>query len=132
MGETHVHAARNSMGIASHAPSPPLEGWTAREGACRFPDAVCRGGRLTSLLLAAVTLNADFRVVANTLLQLSSVERLSLDGAKVSGALEAARCDGRLEELDLSWNAVLRGSVADVAALAGSCDALRALNLSGD
>ncbi|KAE8793998.1 putative brassinosteroid-insensitive 1 [Hordeum vulgare] len=111
-------------GIASHAPSLPLEGWTAQEGACRFPDAVCRGGRLTSLSLAAVKLNADFRAVANTLLQLSSVERLSLRGANVSGALAAARCDGTLEELDLSGNAALRGSLADVAALAGSCGTL--------
>uniref|UniRef100_A0ACD5W2P7 Uncharacterized protein n=1 Tax=Avena sativa TaxID=4498 RepID=A0ACD5W2P7_AVESA len=111
-----------------------LEGWTARDGACRFPGAACRGGRLTSLSLAAVPLNADFRAVAATLLQLSAVEKLSLRGANVSGALAAAagaRCGSKLEELDLSGNAALRGSVADVAALAGSCGGLRTLNLSG-
>jgi protein brassinosteroid insensitive 1 len=111
-----------------------LEGWTARDGACRFPGAACRGGRLTSLSLAAVPLNADFRAVAATLLQLSAVEKLSLRGANVSGALAAAagaRCGSKLEELDLSGNAALRGSVADAAALAGSCGGLKTLNLSG-
>ena len=39
-------------------------GWTARDGACRFPDAVCRGERLTSLSLSAVLLNTNIHVVA--------------------------------------------------------------------
>ncbi|PUZ55037.1 hypothetical protein GQ55_5G180200 [Panicum hallii var. hallii] len=110
-----------------------LRGWSAADGACRFPGAACRAGRLTSLSLAGVPLNADFRAVAATLLQLGSIETLSLRGANVSGALAAApRCGARLQTLDLSGNAGLRGSVADVEALAAACTGLRGLNLSGD
>lgn len=110
-----------------------LRGWSAGDGACRFPGAGCRGGRLTSLSLAGVPLNADFRTVAATLLQLGSLETLSLRRANVSGALAAApRCGAKLQSLDLSGNAALRGSVADVEALAAACAGLRALNLSGD
>ncbi|KAF8678499.1 hypothetical protein HU200_046253 [Digitaria exilis] len=110
-----------------------LRGWSAGEGACKFPGAGCRGGRLTSLSLAGVPLNADFKAVAATLLQLGSLETLSLRGANVSGALAAApRCGARLQSLDLSGNAGLRGSVADVEALAAACSGLRSLNLSGD
>ncbi|KAE8769276.1 putative brassinosteroid-insensitive 1 [Hordeum vulgare] len=90
MGKRSLARGGKCTGIASHAPSPPLEGCTAWEGACRFPGAVCRGGRFTSLSLAAVTLNDDFRAVANTLLQLSFVERLSLRVANVSGTLAAS------------------------------------------
>ncbi|CAD6237061.1 unnamed protein product [Miscanthus lutarioriparius] len=109
-----------------------LSGWSASDGACKFPGAGCRGGRLTSLSLAAVPLNADFRAVVATLLQLGSLETLSLRGANVSGALAAApRCGSKLQSLDLSGNAVLRGSVADVEALAATCAGLSALNLSG-
>lgn len=112
-----------------------LKGWSSGDGACRFPGAGCRNGRLTSLSLAGVPLNAEFRAVAATLLQLGSVEVLSLRGANVSGALSAAggaRCGSKLQALDLSGNAALRGSVADVAALAGACGGLKTLNLSGD
>uniref|UniRef100_A0A0D9V4Z7 non-specific serine/threonine protein kinase n=1 Tax=Leersia perrieri TaxID=77586 RepID=A0A0D9V4Z7_9ORYZ len=114
-----------------------LKGWSGGDGVCRFPGAGCRNGRLTSLSLAGVPLNAEFRSVAATLLQLASVESLSLRGANVSGALSVAagagaRCGGRLQSLDLSGNAALRGSVADVAALAGACGDLKTLNLSGD
>ncbi|XP_066312438.1 brassinosteroid LRR receptor kinase BRI1-like [Miscanthus floridulus] len=109
-----------------------LRGWSASDGACKFPGAVCWGGRLTSLSLDAVPLNADFRAVAVTLLQLGSLETLSLRGANVSGALAAApRCGAKLQSLDLSGNAGLRGSVADVEALAAACAGLSALNLSG-
>ncbi|WVZ69056.1 hypothetical protein U9M48_017906 [Paspalum notatum var. saurae] len=115
--------------------SPPadLRGWSAGDGACRFPGAGCRAGRLTSLSLAGAQLNADFRAVAATLLQLGSLETLSLRGANVSGALAAApRCGAKLQALDLSGNAGLRGSVSDVEALAAACAGLGALNLSGD
>ena len=47
-------------------------------------------------------LNADFRAIAATLLHLGAVERLSLRGINVSGALAFAKCGGKLEELDLS------------------------------
>ncbi|KAL6845644.1 hypothetical protein ACP4OV_025139 [Aristida adscensionis] len=117
------------------SPAADLRGWSAGEGACRFPGAGCRGGRLTSLSLAGVPLNADFRAVAATLLQLGGLEALSLRGANVSGALAAAgsgRCGAKLQSLDLSGNAGLHGSVADVAALAAACGGLRTLNLSGD
>lgn len=111
---------------------PDLKGWTAAQGACKFPGADCRSGRLTSLSLAGKTLNADFRAVAATLLQLPALEELSLRGANVSGALALPRCGAaRLQTLDLSGNAGLRGSLADVDALASACAALRALNLSG-
>ncbi|KAG2600292.1 hypothetical protein PVAP13_5KG472500 [Panicum virgatum] len=114
-------------------PAAGLRGWSAADGACRFPGAGCRAGRLTSLSLAGVPLNADFRAVAATLLQLGGLETLSLRGANVSGALAAApRCGARLQTLDLSGNAGLRGSVADVEALAAACGGLTALNLSGD
>ncbi|KAL5228662.1 hypothetical protein ABZP36_016927 [Zizania latifolia] len=109
-----------------------FKGWSGGDGACRFPGAGCRSGRLTSLSLAGVPLNADFRTVEATLLQLSSVEVLSLRGANISGALAGARCGSKLQTLDLSGNAALRGSVADVAALAGACGGLKTLNLSGD
>ncbi|XP_047054916.1 brassinosteroid LRR receptor kinase BRI1 [Lolium rigidum] len=110
-----------------------LQRWTARDGACSFPGAACRAGRLTSLSLAAVPLNADFRAVATTLLQLTALERLTLRAANVTGALSAAAsCGAKLHDLDLSGNAALRGSVADVAALAAACSSLRTLNLSGD
>ncbi|KAE8790495.1 putative brassinosteroid-insensitive 1 [Hordeum vulgare] len=120
-------AAKNNLEL--HGDSITRSITTARRldragGRLQVPRRGVPGGRLTSLSLAAVKLNADFRAVANTLLQLSSVERLSLRGANVSGALAAARCDGTLEELDLSGNAALRGSLADVAALAGSCGTL--------
>jgi protein brassinosteroid insensitive 1 len=109
-----------------------LRGWSASDGACRFPGAGCRGGRLTSLSLAAVPLNADFRAVAATLLQLASLETLSLRGANVSGTLAAVpRCGAKLQSLDLSANAGLRGSVSDVEALVAACAGLSALNLSG-
>ncbi|CAO2166193.1 unnamed protein product [Urochloa humidicola] len=109
-----------------------LRGWSAGDGACKFPGAACRGGRLTSLSLAAVPLNADFRAVAATLLQLGTLESLTLRAANVSGALAAApRCGAKLQSLDLSGNAGLRGSVADVEALSASCAGLRSLNLSG-
>ncbi|KAK3161772.1 hypothetical protein QOZ80_1BG0081200 [Eleusine coracana subsp. coracana] len=113
---------------------PDLRRWTAADGACKFPGARCQsGGRLTSLSLAGVPLNADFRAVAASLLQLASLEELSLRGANVSGALAAPpRCAAaKLTALDLSGNAGLRGSVADVDALAAACAGLRALNLSG-
>ncbi|EAY75623.1 hypothetical protein OsI_03528 [Oryza sativa Indica Group] len=123
-----------------------LKGWSGGDGACRFPGAGCRNGRLTSLSLAGVPLNAEFRAVAATLLQLGSVEVLSLRGANVSGALSAAggaRCGSKLQALDLSGNAALRGSVADYLDLSGNlivgevpggalsdCRGLKVLNLS--
>lgn len=69
-------------------------------------------------LIPLVPLNAYFRSVAATLLHLSGVEALSLCGANISGSLTAAggvRCGAKLQALDLSGNASLRGSVANVA-----------------
>jgi protein brassinosteroid insensitive 1 len=99
-----------------------LGGWTRGDGACRFPGARCVGTRLSSLSLAGVPLNVDFRVVAGTLLRLAIVEAISLRGANISGSLADAsgrgwRCGHTLAELDLSGNrGLLRGSVADAAA----------------
>ena len=70
------------------------DGWSARDGACRFPGAACRGGQLTSLSLAAVPLNANFRAVVATLLQLGAIERLSLRGTNVR--LTVAKLCGKL------------------------------------
>ncbi|KAM3335935.1 hypothetical protein ACQJBY_030089 [Aegilops geniculata] len=117
-----------------------LGGWTRGDGVCSFPGAACvRGGkRLVSLSLSGVPLDVDFRAVAGTLLQLGGVEVVSLRGANVSGSLASGggagvwRCGQKLAQLDLSGNRALRGSVADARVLAGACDGLRELNLSGN
>ncbi|KAI5001991.1 hypothetical protein ZWY2020_026641 [Hordeum vulgare] len=115
-----------------------LRGWARGDGACRFPGTVCRGGRIVSLSLVGVQLDVDFRAVAGTLLQLGDVEVVSLRGVNVSGSLASGggaggwRCGRKLARLDLSGNIMLRGSVADARALAGACDGLRQLNLSGN
>ena len=103
---------------------------------CKFPGAVCVGSRLTSLSLAGVPLDVDFRAVAGTLLRLGNVQAVSLRGANVSGSLADAsggrwRCSHTLAKLDLSGNgALLRGHVADAAVLADACGGLMELNLS--
>ncbi|KAM0826430.1 hypothetical protein ACQ4PT_068882 [Festuca glaucescens] len=115
-----------------------LGGWTHGDGTCQFPGAGCVGSRLSSLSLAGVPLDVDFRAVAGTLLRLGSVQTVSLRGANVTGSLLDAsggrwRCGHKLAQLDLSGNgALLRGHVADAALLAGACRGLRELNLSGN
>ncbi|XP_051189941.2 brassinosteroid LRR receptor kinase BRI1-like [Lolium perenne] len=113
-----------------------LGGWIRGDSVCQFPGAGCVGSRLSSLSLAGVPLDVDFRAVAGTLLRLGSVRTVSLRGANVTGSLEDAsgerlRCGHMLAKLDLSGNgALLRGHVADAAVLAGACGGLRELNLS--
>ncbi|XBI68581.1 hypothetical protein VPH35_047765 [Triticum aestivum] len=116
-----------------------LRGWSRGDGACRFPGAACTtGGRsLVSLSLAGVPLDVDFRAVAATLLRLGDIEVVSLRGVNVSGSLASGgdggwRCGQKLARLDLSGNSMLRGSITDARVLAGLCDGLRELNLSGN
>ncbi|KAM0851365.1 hypothetical protein ACQ4PT_052473 [Festuca glaucescens] len=114
-----------------------LRGWTRGDGACNFPGARCVGSRLSSLSLDGAPLDVDFRTVATTLLQLGSVQTVSLRDANVTGSLADAyggwwRCGQTLAQLDLSRNAQLGGQVADAALLAGACRGLRELNLSGN
>uniref|UniRef100_A0ACD5W923 Uncharacterized protein n=1 Tax=Avena sativa TaxID=4498 RepID=A0ACD5W923_AVESA len=114
-----------------------LGGWTRGDSVCQFPGAGCVGSRLSSLSLTGVPLDVDFRAVAGTLLQLGSVQAVSLRGANVTGSLADAsggrwRCGHTLAQLDLSGNGALRGQVADAAVLAEACDWLRELNLSGN
>ncbi|KAK1626256.1 hypothetical protein QYE76_000571 [Lolium multiflorum] len=112
-----------------------LGGWTRGDGACNFPGAGCVESRLSSLSLAGVQLDVDFRTVAGTLLRLTGVQTVSLRAANVTGSLADAsggrwRCSHTLAQLDLSRNDVLGGHVADAALLAGACHGLRELNLS--
>ncbi|KAM0851366.1 hypothetical protein ACQ4PT_052474 [Festuca glaucescens] len=113
-----------------------LGGWTRGDSVCQFPGAGCVGSRLSSLSLAGVPLDVDFRAIAGTLLRLGGVQTVSLRGANVTGSLADAsggrwRCGHTLAQLDLSGNgALLRGHVADAAVLAGACGGLRELNLS--
>ncbi|KAM0870335.1 hypothetical protein ACQ4PT_040068 [Festuca glaucescens] len=114
-----------------------LRGWTRGDGACNFPGAGCVGSRLSSLSLAGVLLDVDFRAVAGTLLRLGSVQMVSLRDANVTGSLADAsggrwRCGQTLAQLDLSGNAQLGGQVTDAALLTGVCRGLRELNLSGN
>ncbi|KAL5228107.1 hypothetical protein ABZP36_016372 [Zizania latifolia] len=110
-----------------------LMGWRSDDGACRFPGARCRDGHLTSISLTGVILHVNFNAVASTLLQLSTVEEVTLRDANITGLLSVARgvaCGTKLRLLDLSGYGWLHGSVADVAALASACHDLRVLNLS--
>ncbi|KAK1626257.1 hypothetical protein QYE76_000572 [Lolium multiflorum] len=113
-----------------------LGGWTCGDSVCQFPGAGCVGSRLSTLSLAGVPLDVDFRAIATTLLRLSGVQKVSLRGANVTGSLADDssgrwRCSHMLAQLDLSGNgALLRGHVADAAVLAGACGGLRELNLS--
>ncbi|KAI4983859.1 hypothetical protein ZWY2020_025725 [Hordeum vulgare] len=112
-------AAKNNLEL--HGDSITRSITTARRldragGRLQVPRRGVPGGRLTSLSLAAVKLNADFRAVANTLLQLSSVERLSLRGANVVASSASAATRSRS-----STSPGMPCALADVAALASSC-----------
>uniref|UniRef100_J3KZ08 non-specific serine/threonine protein kinase n=1 Tax=Oryza brachyantha TaxID=4533 RepID=J3KZ08_ORYBR len=111
-----------------------LAGWSGSDGACRFPGAGCgRDGQLTSISFAGVSLHVNFSAVASTLLQLRTVEEVTIHDGNVSGVLSSAKgiaCGLKLRLLDLSGNGGLAGSVADVDELASLCSGLRVLNLS--
>ncbi|XP_072994975.1 brassinosteroid LRR receptor kinase BRI1-like [Typha latifolia] len=116
-------------------PNPAvLQSWNTNQGACSFSGVACKAGRVSSVEFQEVHLSADFRAVVGSLLALPSLEILSLRTGNITGALASAagaRCAPQLVQLDLAGNG-LRGSVADVASLAGACPGLRSLNLSGN
>ncbi|CAL4950287.1 unnamed protein product [Urochloa decumbens] len=130
-----------------------LAGWNSGNGVCSFPGVDCKNGRVTSVSLIGVKLNASS--VASTLLHLSSVEAITVRDANISGELSAlsqVECGEKLSLLDLSGNYIsgevpafincsgleyldlsgnlVSGSIA-VGVLSG-CGSLRSLNLSGN
>ncbi|CAL4957026.1 unnamed protein product [Urochloa decumbens] len=132
-----------------------LAGWNSGNGVCSFPGVDCKNGRVTSVSLIGVKLNANFSSVASTLLHLSSVEAITVRDANISGELSAlsqVECGEKLSLLDLSGNYIsgevpafincsgleyldlsgnlVSGSIA-VGVLSG-CGSLRSLNLSGN
>ncbi|XP_062197208.1 brassinosteroid LRR receptor kinase BRI1-like [Phragmites australis] len=112
-----------------------LTGWNSSNGACSFPGVDCKNGRVTSVSLTGVELNANFSAAARTLLQLSSVEAITVRDANITGVLSTVKgveCGEKLSLLDFSGNPWLMGSVADMAALTSICRGLRVLNFSGD
>ncbi|KAG8096081.1 hypothetical protein GUJ93_ZPchr0013g37441 [Zizania palustris] len=64
----------------------------ARDDSCRFHGTGCWSGRLTSLSLTGVPLNADFRIVEAILLQLNPS---TTSGPYLAVTLEANSCGGR-------------------------------------
>ncbi|XP_008808708.2 brassinosteroid LRR receptor kinase BRI1-like [Phoenix dactylifera] len=118
----------------SSLPSPQvLRSWDASQSPCSFAGVSCKAGRVVGVAFQSIALSADFRSVSSSLLSLGSLEFLSLRSVNLTGSLSAAGslCAGQLAVLDLADNA-LRGSVADVYNLAGTCRGLRSLNLSGN
>ncbi|PKA64504.1 Systemin receptor SR160 [Apostasia shenzhenica] len=113
-------------------PNPEiLASWRpGRDPCASFTGVSCTGNRVSDVNLDTLPINTDFPAVSSTLLTLDRLESLSIRFSNVSGALgRAPGCGRRLSQLDLPGNG-LTGSVADVAALASSCLALRWLNLS--
>ncbi|WOK97971.1 systemin receptor [Canna indica] len=107
-----------------------LQGWGRLGSPCSFAGVSCDGGdRVAAVALQGLPLGVDFRAVLSSILALEGLQSLSLRAVNLTGNIAGARCSGQLEELDLSAN-VLRGSLADVSALAGACSGLKSLNLS--
>ena len=107
-----------------------LAGWNSSHGACSFPGVRCKNHRVTSVSLTGVMLNANFSAVASTLLQLSSVESVTVRDGNISGmfsALRGVQCGEKLSFLDLSGNHVSGEVPAFI-----NCSRLEYLDLSGN
>ncbi|XP_042422611.1 brassinosteroid LRR receptor kinase BRI1-like [Zingiber officinale] len=111
-----------------------LRTWSAGQSSpCSFAGVACDSrGRVAALDLGGVSLDAEFRAVASSLLPLAGLRRLSLRAVNLTGTLAdggAARCGRLLAEIDLADNQ-LRGSLADARGLATLCSGLKSLDLS--
>jgi len=78
-----------------------LTGWNSSRGACSFPGVQCKNDRVTSVSLAGVMLNTNFSAVASTLLQLRSVESITIRDANIFGVLRVVECGEKLSLIAL-------------------------------
>ncbi|KAL0917925.1 hypothetical protein M5K25_013034 [Dendrobium thyrsiflorum] len=121
------------ISFKSSLPNPQvLASWRASANPCSFAGVTCRSSTVVAVNLQNVALGVHFRAVTSFLLQLRSLESLSLRRSEINGSLAAGvPCGAHLSELDLSGNG-LAGTVSDVYALSSSCSSLKSLNLSGN
>ncbi|RWR77530.1 Protein kinase domain-containing protein [Cinnamomum micranthum f. kanehirae] len=110
-----------------------LQSWNPNQNPCSFHGVSCVDSRVSALDLSFLRLNVDFRFVSSYLLNLDSLQRLSLRYVNLTGSLLSAagdRCGELLSELDFAGNS-LSGSVYDISSFS-SCTSLKSLNLSGN
>ena len=108
-----------------------LQNWEEGRDPCYFTGVTCKGGRVSSLDLTSVELNAELRYVATFLMGIDRLEFLSLQSTNLTGAVSSvsgSRCGALLSSLDLANNTV-SGSISDLGNLV-SCSFLKSLNLS--
>ncbi|CBI21536.3 unnamed protein product, partial [Vitis vinifera] len=108
-----------------------LQNWEEGRDPCYFTGVTCKGGRVSSLDLTSVELNAELRYVATFLMGIDRLEFLSLQSTNLTGAVSSvsgSRCGALLSSLDLANNTV-SGSISDLENLV-SCSSLKSLNLS--
>ncbi|CAN6455937.1 unnamed protein product [Victoria cruziana] len=128
--------ARRLLAFRAAVANPrPLGDWVPGADPCSFSGVTCAAdtGRVSSLDLSLRQLDVDLRHVVGWLMGMSSLEKLSLSYANVTGNVSAfagLACGKSLVELDLSGNFV-DGELSYLSAL-GSCYGLARLNFSAN
>ncbi|KAL9665601.1 hypothetical protein QQ045_021022 [Rhodiola kirilowii] len=115
-----------------------LPDWLPSNNLCNFHGVTCKNGLtvVSAIHLTDAHLFVDFRLVYTLLMNINTLEVLSLRNVTVSGSLLASSaysssCSPVLYSLDLGNNAIT-GTLSHVSHLISSCSALKSLNLTSN